>query len=286
MRGQRSTNRLTLKLVTGAFKMIQITRPIIAKQTLSPTLWQVTLGLEADDTFVQNLAPGQYFLAQCGDSLTAYLRRPIFPAYVGERTLQFLLATADLTDPGLAWFISRRVGETIDLLGPCGRGFSLKAESLLLIGSGMHIGPLLFALDQAVQRGSDTILALEALRGTDLFPTHYLPAATEVHLATLDGKVGHRGAILDVLDDALRWTDGICAIGPLDFYRRLKSRLEQTRLHLVAGLGEILLTPPALRTCGSGICTLCIVPTTRGLKLACQDGPFFDLTSLPHEVTA
>jgi len=278
--------------------MYQLTRPITAKTTLSPTQWQLTIGLTAEDTFAPHIEPGQFFLAQCADPFAAYLRRAIFPANLVPLApdsahdltygLLFLFSATDLTDPGLAWLISRQVGEQVNLLGPWGRGFARQqqAERLLLLGSGPALGPLLFLLAQAVQQGCDVVLALEAARAADLYPTQALPPAAELRIATLDGHFGHQGSILDHIDDLLTWADSLCAVGPAPFYGQLKTRLDQTRLQLIEAFASVLLTAVPLHVCGHGICTLCTVPTNQGLKLACQDGPVFDLAGLDSEALA
>ena len=278
--------------------MYQITRPIIKKQTIKPALWEITVGLEKTDLWATQIAPGQFFLVQCAIPFTTYLRRAIFPAGITssplEETaeapsgLQFLFSAVDLADPGLAWLMSRKVGQTIDLLGPFGQGFPApqQASSLLLIGSSPTIGPLgplLFLLRQAIQRGADVVLALEATRAADLYPFQTLPPAAELRIATLDGSLGYRGSILDHLEDLTRWADTICAVGVRSFYRRLKAHLDQTHLQLMTNFANVLITDLPIHICGTGICTLCTLPTTKGLKLACQDGPIFDLSILPLE---
>ena len=272
--------------------MYQMTLPVINKQTLKPTLWLITLGLGEGEAPPIQIEPGQFFLAQCADPFAAYLRRAIFPTDVltmmgaaGDRFpsgLQFLFSAADLADPGLAWLISRRVGELVDLLGPFGQGFPQPrpAGNLLLVGAGSTIGPLLFLLQRAVQQGVNVVLALEAPRAADLYPPQTLPAAVELHLATLDGSLGHRGSIINYLAELTHWADMFYAVGSPPFYRQLKEHLQQTRLHLNDGFAYALLLEPPVHICGMGICTLCPVATLAGLKLACQDGPVFDLATL------
>lgn len=272
--------------------MYQIACPIIFKQTLKPTLWSITVGLDEVDAPIGQTEPGQFFLVQCADPFSTYLRRAIFPVNIlpdlGQNSnqpssgLQFLFSAVDLADPGLAWFISRNVGETVDLLGPFGQGFPQPRQrgNLLLVGSGPAIGPLLFLLHKAVRQKTNVVLALEAARALDLYPSQTLPPAVELHLATRDGSLGHRGSIFDHLADLTRWADMLCAVGSSTFYRQLKNHLRQTRLHLSSDLAHVLAFDLPIHICGTGICTLCTMPTTEGLKLACQDGPVFSLATL------
>jgi dihydroorotate dehydrogenase electron transfer subunit len=278
--------------------MEQITRPIIKKERLTPALWQITVGLTAGDLALSQLEAGQFFLLQCETNQVTYLRRAIFPAGLVDLTtgqmsdyakgLCFILSPADVTDPGLAWLLSRSVDQRIDLLGPLGTGFSLseRTECLLLVGSGPSIGPLLFLLEQALQRGIDVALALEANRAADLYPPQSLSPAVELRLATLDGSAGQRGSILEQLDDLTQWADTLCAVGPSGFYPQLRRHLNQTRLYVIENFARVLLAGAPINICGTGICTFCTITTTEGLKLACQDGPVFDLGKIPEEEVA
>jgi len=269
--------------------MVQIVRSIIEKQTLRPALWQLSIGLEEIDQAAGQIIPGQFFLVQCEAAHSTYLRRAIFPIKTvfdpSEKWLRFLFSPADLTDPGLAWLISRQIGHKIDLLGPFGQGFPQpnRNENILLIGSGPQIGPLLFLLTQALKGGANVVLALEATRSGDLYPTQDIPPAVELHLATSDGSQGYRGSILDHLGDLPQWADAVCAVGSRPFYARLKTLLNQTRLTVMEKFASVLINDRPLHICGNGLCTLCTLPTTAGLKLACQDGPIFDLAILPSE---
>lgn len=272
--------------------MYQIACPIIFKQTLKPTLWSITVGLDEIDAPIRQTEPGQFFLAQCADPFSTYLRRAIFPVDIlpdlGQNSsnspsgLQFLFSATDLADPGLAWLISRNVGEMVDLLGPFGQGFPQPRQggNLLLVGSGPAIGPLLFLLHQAVRQKTNVVLALEAARALDLYPPQTLPPAVELHIATRDGSLGHQGSIFDHLADFTRWADMLCAVGSATFYRQLKKHLQQTRLHLSGDLAHVLAFDMPIHICGMGICTLCTMQTSEGLKLACQDGPVFSLAAL------
>lgn len=273
--------------------MDQRTLPITARQIIKPTLWELTVGLAEVPHWLEQLKPGQFFLAACPVPFTTYLRRAIFPFRITPPgaepstppALTFLFSAAHLTDPGLAWLASRRVGQTVDLLGPLGQGFTWpqSARNILLIGCGMRVEPLFFWLYDTIRNPVNVVLALEASRRSDLVPTHELPPLVEIHLATRDGSLGHRGRIIDHLGDLTRWADLIFAVGPRSFYRELKIHLVQHRLLLTSGQAYVLLTDLPINVCGVGLCTLCTIATSDGLQLACQDGPIFDLTILSQD---
>jgi hypothetical protein len=49
---------------------------------------------------------------------------------------------------------------------------------------------------------------------------------------------------------------------------------------LAQGFAHGLLFEAPIHVCGLGICTYCGLQTNDGFKLACQDGPVFDLSQL------
>jgi hypothetical protein len=83
-------------------------------------------------------------------------------------------------------------------------------------------------------------------------------------------------AVLDQLtDDTLRWADVLALALPLDRLSAVAQRIKKTRLQWYDGLAQALVLPsPA---CHVGICGVCAVPMRQGYRLACIDGPVFDL---------
>ena len=106
-------------------------------------------------------------------------------------------------DPGLAWLSARQLGDELDVIGPLGRGFPLvdHTRNLLLISDSQTLDPLLGQMNLAVQAGKSVTLALGGSRTGTLFPVDRLPSAVEVQFATLDGSMGHRGPVSELLPD-------------------------------------------------------------------------------------
>lgn len=268
--------------------MLQSISPVIIdKQILKPALWQLTLAAPG----LAPAQPGQFYLAQCGDTMFAYLRRAIFPSFCSAEAegrppcLRLTLSAARLADPGLAWLAGRQLGESVNLVGPLGRGFSISPASrnLLLLGNGPVIEPLLGLAQQASQNRLNVVLAIEAVNAATIYPADRLPPAVELHLATLDGSFGHKGRILDHLGPLSQWADIICAVGSNDFYRDLAGRLKRERPLLEPGFVQVLLTGAPIHLCGVGVCTACTIYTPAGEKMVCHDGPVFDLATLQPE---
>jgi dihydroorotate dehydrogenase electron transfer subunit len=260
--------------------MIQTEATIIAKEIIAPAWWRLSLAAPALTPAVQ---PGQFLLLRCGDLFTCYLRRPVFPQPL-EAPGQVSLLLRPNPDPGLAWLSSRKIGDTVDLIGPLGHGFDLPEGSynLLLVADQPLIAPLLGLMAQALAGRALVTLALGGNRAANLYPPTALPPAVELQAATLDGSAGHRGAITDLLPELLRWADQVCVVGTRSLYRSLKAQTAEARLALKPGFLYGLITDPLL-PCGLGACFGCTLETEAGLRLACLDGPVFDLAQLHLE---
>jgi dihydroorotate dehydrogenase electron transfer subunit len=85
--------------------------------------------------------------------------------------------------------------------------------------------------------------------------------------------------VTNLLPNLLRWADLVGAVGSTSLYRTLSQQMVQTRFRAEPEFLYGLLTD-GLMGCGMGACLSCAIETTRGPKLACIDGPVFDLATL------
>ena len=200
----------------------------------------------------QNLipSPGQYLLAHNPASDTP-LPTPIFNA--GSVSGGFLLA------PPIpqTW----QPGTNLSLRGPLGRGFSLpnSARHVTLVALGetsARLKPLLF---DALNQGASVVL-VSNLELPDLPP--------EVEIQPVAA-----------LPEVVHWADCLAMDIPREFLTGLRELLgfgRQARIRCEAQ--ALVLTP--MPCGGMGECSVCTVTVRRGWKLACKDGPVFDLSEL------
>jgi dihydroorotate dehydrogenase electron transfer subunit len=256
--------------------MIQTQVTLTRKESIAPAWWRFTF-----DTLdlAPQLQPGQFLLIRCTDHFTCYLRRPIFLTPLNSHQLSLLLRPDP--DPGLAWLATRQPGDALDVIGPLGTGFPLPAHgrNLLLVSDTYEISPLLGQMERALAAGMAVTLALGANRAAGLYPVAALPPVVELQAATLDGSLGRRGPVTELLPDLLRWADLVCALGSTELYRALRRQTEQLRFRVEPNYLYGLVMN-GLLACGVGACLGCAITTERGSKLICLDGPVFDLAEL------
>ena len=234
----------------------------------------------AAPTIAAGLASGRFVLAD----IDGYLRTRLFPARIDTKSFEILVPP---DHPASALWPE----SNINLIGPLGRGFEVPATAsrLLLVADTAHL-PILMPLTQARKQTSslqlrdkpdlspNTALLLSAPTAAELYPIRLLPPALEVHLATADGSAGHHGSALDLFPDLVRWADCVCIAGDPASFSALAKIVRTVRIRPDRHFVQALVAPPMV--CGVGSCGCCGVQVARSTKLACTEGPVFDLLEL------
>jgi dihydroorotate dehydrogenase electron transfer subunit len=221
------------------------------------------------------LAPGRFVLADLGND--DYLRMPLFPARITVEGFGVLVSP---DHPAAAL----QPGAEIDLIGPLGQGFDVpeSARRLLLVADTPHLPvvlPLLETRFSPKNLVSPSIsLLLSAPVAGELYPIRLLPPALEVHIVTADGSAGHKGVPLDLLPDLVRWADCVCAASDPADYPAMAGVVREVRIGPSRRFAQALVVPALV--CGVGACQGCAVKVARSTRLACTDGPVFDLLDL------
>ncbi|MGQ9571976.1 MAG: dihydroorotate dehydrogenase electron transfer subunit [Dehalococcoidia bacterium] len=219
--------------------------------------------------------PGQFLMIRCGEGWDPLLPRPMsfhrFRQLGDERQFAILF---DLRGRGTDWLWHRQTGDSVSVVGPLGRGFTVRRESrnLLLVAGGIGIAALVALADEAVAQGRAVTLLQGAKTAARLFPSARLPTEVEVISATEDGSAGHRGLVTGLLPQYLSWADQVFACGPNAMYEAMAALMRQQGSRKPA---QVLLEEHM--ACGMGVCYCCAVFTRRGVRLVCKDGPRFEL---------
>ena len=197
-----------------------------------------------------------------------------FRTVEGERRFALLYAVVGRVTEAMA---AQRPGDAAWMTGPLGRGFEVQrhAHSLLLVGGGVGIAPLVALADQQVTRGRAVALCFGARSAEGVFPADLLPPEVEYYVSTEDGSQGHRGLVTELFAQHLSWADQSFACGPVPMFRSMASMVRADGMRRPV---QILMETEM--ACGVGICYGCAVFTRRGVKLCCKDGPRFDLLDI------
>lgn len=191
-------------------------------------------------------APGQYLLAS--DASDAPLPAPLF--YTDSAPGGFIAAPApDAWIPGVEIF----------LRGPLGKGFVLPASARRVVLVALDASParLRGLIQPALKQDAAVVLLTDS-------PVSNLPDEIEVQPSS--GLV-----------EILAWADYAAFDIERENLPQLMSRLR--KLNQASALREALIRTPV--PCGGlAECGVCAVITKSGWKMACKDGPVFDLNEI------
>ncbi len=264
--------------------MKQVVAPVISNSEVMPGVYLIWL----ESPQIASLAqPGQFVMVRCGEG--TLLRRPLSVHQVDGGKTALLFA---IVGKGTNWLSQRQIGDTVDIFGPLGNGFTLPntPQEILLVAGGIGIASLRFLAEEANRQGNRVTLFMGVPRRSKLLPLpsegplgHELFAAFHnVFRVTEDGSEGYKGMVTDLLVDRLDKVDRLVhikditqvfACGPLPMYKTmarlpfLNNKSVQVSLEVRMG-------------CGHGVCYGCTVKTKNGLKQVCQDGPVFNLEDI------
>jgi len=248
----------------------QFKSEVVSTIRLSHEHFRITLNLPDD----MRADPGQFFNLKTGGKPQPLWRRPFSAFDQHDSTVEFYIR---VVGKGTRWLADIKPGAAIDILGPLGNGFDLPepGEKCLLVAGGVGIAPLHFLSKRLKEAGNEvTVLwgganarAIEIGDDIDLTP---------LKTATLDGSLGQKGLITDLLKQVL--TEG-------DLPDRLYSCGPEAMLKEVVNIciGEkvpVRISFESKMACGWGVCLGCpvLVKDDEGdqsYKRVCRDGPVF-----------
>lgn len=245
--------------------------------------------------------PGSFVHLSCDEQMP--MRRPlsIMRAHPDRGSIEVLYK---IVGPGLAALAARRVGESINALGPIGNGFVAHRERprTLLVGGGVGIPPLVFLAERLredaaggwkplVLMGSEIPFPFRARPSTILVPgmpegaIACMPLLDEwgipSRLSSLAGYAGcHEGYVTDLatawlgsLDRAALGEAEMFACGPTAMLKAVAAVARRFTIPCQVSLEEFM-------ACAVGGCAGCAVrvttPTGPAMKRVCVDGPVFE----------
>ena len=192
-----------------------------------------------------------------------YLRRPISvcESVPGKVTLVY-----KVVGKGTNQMAELPKGTVLSCLLELGNGFSYPAgcKKALLIGGGIGTAPLYqLAVELRKRNIGTTLIAGFASESEIFYQKEFEKVCDRVLYATMDGTLGHKGLVTELLDGCAY--DYFYACGPTPMLKAVTAA--------VATDGELSLEERM--GCGFGICMGCSLMTNHGPKRVCKDGPVF-----------
>jgi dihydroorotate dehydrogenase electron transfer subunit len=249
---------------------------VVSNHQVAERIYRIRL---AGGLVQQMKQPGQFVHVKCGTGIDPLLRRPISICDVNieEGFMDMIYRVEGAGTKQL----SQAAPETkIDVLGPLGHGFPVdhrkKGEHALLVGGGVGVPPLLYLAKQLVDKGVKVTSVVGFGTANQVFLQEELAELGDVHVITIDGSMGLKGIVTDVLTDdhglsAQDW-DVLYACGPHPMLKALQERYHEKEAYI--SLEERM-------GCGIGACYACVCKPAETIEATyykiCSDGPVFPL---------
>ena len=179
---------------------LKMTASVVSQAQLAEGIYD--LRLKAPEIASQ-AAAGQFVSVYSKDG-SRLLPRPISLCGIDKEAGQLRLVYR-VAGAGTEEFSALKAGDTVDILGPLGNGFSLlEGKKAFLIGGGIGIPPMLqLAKELCALNGSEMVQSVIGYRDSQLFLKDEFEAYGPVYTATEDGSRGTKGNVLNAIR---KWT--------------------------------------------------------------------------------
>ncbi|RKY69023.1 MAG: dihydroorotate dehydrogenase electron transfer subunit [Candidatus Latescibacterota bacterium] len=260
-------------------KVVQEEGKVLSNLEVAASIFLLDLRLPQAAKIAQ---PGQFLHLRISPLCDPLLRRP-FSIHRTKPEKAEVSILYQVVGRGTELLSQKRPEESLDCLGPLGRGFTIPkgAGQFILVAGGIGIAPLIFLAESLLQKKGKGVVFLIGATSENyvLYKKELRCWGATVEVATDDGSEGHRGPVTDLLMQRLDRFAGnpqIFACGPEGMLQKV------TQIALQRGI-PCQLSLEQRMACGLGACLGCVVNTRSGYRRVCVDGPVFPASEVIFE---
>jgi dihydroorotate dehydrogenase electron transfer subunit len=245
---------------------IKLSAEVISQECIATDVYSLVLHAEP---IAAEAVAGQFVSVYSKDG-SKLLPRPISLCGIDKEqgTLRLVYRVVGF---GTNEFSKLKSGDTVDILGPLGNGFTQKDKKAILIGGGIGIPPML-QLAKELDCEKSIVLGYR----DELFLNQEFEPYGDVYLSSEDGCHGVKGNVIDAIKEYGVEGDVIYACGPTPMLRGIKAYAIEHNIECQISMEEKM-------ACGIGACLACICQSKDidehsqvHNKRICADGPVFD----------
>ncbi|MCI5596390.1 MAG: dihydroorotate dehydrogenase electron transfer subunit [Lachnospiraceae bacterium] len=253
-----------------------------AKKIKATVLSQKQIGSDIFDMellvgeIAKEAVPGQ-FISMYSNDKSKLLPRPISICGI-DKEKEILRVVYRAVGGGTKEFSGMVPGDTLDVIGPLGNGFTMKGKKAILLGGGIGIPPML-ELAKQLDCEKTAVLGYR----DEVFLADEFEKVIPLAIASEDGKTGTKGNVLDAVREQNITGDIIYACGPMPMLKAIKAYAKEKGMEAQISLEERM-------ACGIGACLACVCKSTEvdhhtyvHNKRICKDGPVFDAEEVDFE---
>jgi len=228
-----------------------------------------------DSNPLPKMVPGQFVEVRIDNSPSTFLRRPISINFVDYELNQLWLLVAAVGE-GTCHLTKLQAGEVLNCVLPLGNGFTFPAEkgkTVLLVGGGVGVAPLLYFGKELKEMGCEPVFLLGARSKKDLLEKDFFEQYGRVYVTTEDASEGEKGFVTDHSILEAENFDQISTCGPKPMMVSVARYAKSKSINCEASLENMM-------ACGLGACLCCVEKTTDGNLCVCKEGPVFNINQL------
>ena len=229
--------------------------------------------LEPINGELPEMQPGQFVQVEVPNSKSTYLRRPISINYVDYANNQLWLLVRKAGE-GTSSLMKLAENDVVNLMLTLGNGFTIfPGETMLLIGGGVGVAPLLYLGKKAKEAGANVKFLLGARTENDLLELEQFEAVGDVFVSTENGGKGEKGLVTQnsVLNSGS--FSRIACCGPMPMMKAVAKIAKDKSIECEVSLENVM-------ACGLGACLCCVEDTVEGNVCVCKEGPVFNIKRL------
>lgn len=241
---------------------------ILKKQEIADGIFDFTL---CCGEMAQKASAGQFV------HVTApgfFLRRPISICGI-DKSNETLRIVMQIRGKGTDALSKLEAGDTMNVLGPLGYGFTLdeNAKSVILIGGGIGTPPMLEL--SAFYKDKARVITGFRTKSLSILSEDFKSTGAELIECSDDGSVGKKGFVTDALSEQIKLLkpDIIYACGPTVMLKGISDIASENGIECEISMEERM-------ACGVGACLGCAVKLDKGngefFGHVCKDGPVFN----------
>ena len=204
------------------------------------------------------ICPGQFVNIKIESE---FLRRPISICDYDDTTLTLIYK---VVGKGTSIMSAMQENTWLDLLIALGNGFNTNesGENPVLIGGGVGVPPMYKLAKELIAEGKKVTVILGFNKEEEIFyKEEFEKIGATVYVTTVDGSVGTKGFVTDVLKD-LEYSY-VFTCGPEPMLKAVyNTSVTSGQFSFEERMG-----------CGFGVCMGCSCKTKYGNKRICMDGP-------------
>ena len=213
---------------------------------------------------------GQFFMLKCENRIYT-LRRPISLHYADKekKELEFYY---EVKGGGTKEFAQMKAGETINIQGPLGHGFStdMEGKELMVVGGGMGMAPMKLLIEVLKKNNRVTFIAGGRNAEAVEILSNFNLDGVGLHVTTDDGSAGAKGNVIVKMEELMQSKkfDMVFTCGPHKMMEAVAKTSAKYNTECEVSLEERM-------ACGVKACVGCSIKTKAGMKKVCHDGPVF-----------